>query len=80
MYLLPDLNRTRLVAAVDVGLPVNPDGVINQVEGGCIQAASWTLFEAVALVVIVVVLFGVLSIALSLGVAAVSGTELPVVQ
>ena len=37
---------TRLVAAVDVGLPVNPDGVANQIEGGCIQAASWTLKEA----------------------------------
>jgi CO/xanthine dehydrogenase Mo-binding subunit len=36
----------RIVAAVDVGLPINPDGVINQIEGGCIQAASWTLKEA----------------------------------
>jgi len=41
-----ELRVTRLVAAVDVGLPVNPDGVINQIEGGCIQAASWTLKEA----------------------------------
>jgi CO/xanthine dehydrogenase Mo-binding subunit len=41
-----ELRITRLVAAVDVGLPVNPDGVVNQVEGGCIQAASWTLKEA----------------------------------
>lgn len=41
-----DLRVTRLVAAVDVGLAVNPDGVINQIEGGCIQAASWTLKEA----------------------------------
>jgi CO/xanthine dehydrogenase Mo-binding subunit len=31
---------------VDVGLPVNPDGVANQIEGGCIQATSWTLKEA----------------------------------
>ncbi len=37
----------RLVAAVDVGEVVNPDGLINQTEGGCIQAASWTLLEAV---------------------------------
>jgi len=37
---------TRLVAAVDVGLPVNPDGVVNQIEGGCVQATSWTLKEA----------------------------------
>lgn len=36
----------RLVAAVDVGEVINPDGVANQTEGGCIQAASWTLLEA----------------------------------
>jgi CO/xanthine dehydrogenase Mo-binding subunit len=41
-----ELRVTRLVAAVDVGLAVNPDGVMNQIEGGCIQAASWTLKEA----------------------------------
>jgi CO/xanthine dehydrogenase Mo-binding subunit len=41
-----EVRVTRLVAAVDVGLPVNPDGVENQIEGGCIQAASWTLKEA----------------------------------
>jgi nicotinate dehydrogenase subunit B len=35
-----------MVAAVDVGLAVNPDGVANQIEGGCIQSASWTLKEA----------------------------------
>jgi CO/xanthine dehydrogenase Mo-binding subunit len=40
-----ELKVTRLVAAVDVGLAVNPDGVINQIEGGCVQAASWTLKE-----------------------------------
>jgi CO/xanthine dehydrogenase Mo-binding subunit len=38
---------TRAWAAVDVGLVVNPDGVINQIEGGIIQAASMTLKEAV---------------------------------
>jgi CO/xanthine dehydrogenase Mo-binding subunit len=37
----------RLVIAVDVGLVINPDGVRNQIEGGAIQAASWTLKEAV---------------------------------
>jgi nicotinate dehydrogenase subunit B len=42
-----ELRVTRLVAAVDAGLPVNPDGLANQVEGGCIQAASWTLKEEV---------------------------------
>jgi nicotinate dehydrogenase subunit B len=41
-----EVRCTRLVAAVDVGLPVNPDGVLNQIEGGCIQAVSWTLKEA----------------------------------
>jgi nicotinate dehydrogenase subunit B len=43
-----ELRVKRLVAAVDVGLAVNPDGVANQIEGGCIQAASWTLKEGVA--------------------------------
>jgi len=37
----------RAVSAVDVGQAVNPDGVINQIEGGFIQSASWTLKEAV---------------------------------
>ena len=41
-----ELRVTRLLAAVDVGVAVNPDGVVNQIEGGCIQAASWTLKEA----------------------------------
>ncbi len=33
--------------AVDAGLVINPDGAINQIEGGIIQAASWTLKEQV---------------------------------
>ena len=37
----------RAVAAVDVGQIVNPDGVINQIEGGIIQSTSWTLKEEV---------------------------------
>jgi CO/xanthine dehydrogenase Mo-binding subunit len=37
----------RCVAAVDCGLVINPDGVINQIEGGIIQAISWTLKEQV---------------------------------
>jgi CO/xanthine dehydrogenase Mo-binding subunit len=41
-----EVHVTRLVAAVDVGLAVNPDGVANQIEGGCVQATSWTLKEA----------------------------------
>jgi CO/xanthine dehydrogenase Mo-binding subunit len=39
----------RLVLAVDVGLVINPDGVINQIEGGAIQSTSWTLKEQVKL-------------------------------
>jgi len=38
----------RAVSGVDVGQTVNPDGVINQIEGGFIQSASWTLKEAVS--------------------------------
>jgi CO/xanthine dehydrogenase Mo-binding subunit len=41
-----ELRVSRLFAAVDVGLPVNPDGVANQIEGGCVQATSWALKEA----------------------------------
>src|SRR6266498_1717509 len=37
----------RAVAAVDAGQIVNPDGVVNQIEGGIIQSASWTLMESV---------------------------------
>ena len=33
--------------ATDAGLVVNPDGAINQLEGGIIQAASWVLKEQV---------------------------------
>ena len=38
---------SRVVAAVDAGEIVNPDGVVNQSEGGIIQSASWTLKESV---------------------------------
>ena len=34
-------------AAADAGLVVNPDGAINQLEGGIIQSASWVLKEQV---------------------------------
>ena len=37
----------RAVAAVDAGGTINPDGLKNQIEGGIVQAASWTLKEAV---------------------------------
>lgn len=36
-------------AVVDCGLAVDRDGVLNQVEGGIVQAASFTLREAAAL-------------------------------
>jgi nicotinate dehydrogenase subunit B len=38
----------RAIIAADAGQVVNPDGLSNQLEGGFIQAASWTLLEAVA--------------------------------
>jgi nicotinate dehydrogenase subunit B len=37
----------RVVAAVDSGQAVNPDGIRNQVEGGIIQSLSWTSRETV---------------------------------
>lgn len=37
----------RLTVAVDVGLVVNPDGVVNQVEGGALQSVSFTTKEQV---------------------------------
>jgi CO/xanthine dehydrogenase Mo-binding subunit len=42
-----EIRVRRIVGAIDVGLAINPDGVANQIEGGAIQAASWTLKEAV---------------------------------
>jgi nicotinate dehydrogenase subunit B len=37
----------RAVAAVDSGQAVNPDGIANQIQGGIVQSASWTLYESV---------------------------------
>ena len=42
-----ELRLRKLWLAVDVGRVINPDGVINQVEGGAVQSASWTLREQV---------------------------------
>jgi len=42
-----DVSVKRLTIAVDVGEAINPDGVINQIEGGAIQATSWVLKERV---------------------------------
>jgi CO/xanthine dehydrogenase Mo-binding subunit len=36
----------RLWSATDVGRVVNPDGILNQIDGGMSQATSWTLREA----------------------------------
>ena len=42
-----EIRVKRLTVAVDVGEVINPDGVINQIEGGAIQATSWVLKERV---------------------------------
>jgi nicotinate dehydrogenase subunit B len=42
------LKIPRVVAAVDSGEAVNPDGIRNQIEGAIIQSLSWTIHEAVA--------------------------------
>jgi CO/xanthine dehydrogenase Mo-binding subunit len=45
-----DTGRVRVIkmwAAIDVGEVINLDGIVNQTEGGMIQAASWTLREQV---------------------------------
>ncbi|HEY6312292.1 MAG TPA: molybdopterin cofactor-binding domain-containing protein [Streptosporangiaceae bacterium] len=42
-----EIRVRRLWLAVHVGRVINPDGVINQVEGGAVQSASWTLREQV---------------------------------
>lgn len=42
-----EVRVTRAWCAVDGGLVINPDGALNQIEGGVIQAVSWTLKEQV---------------------------------
>jgi nicotinate dehydrogenase subunit B len=42
-----DIRVRKLTLAVDVGEAINPDGVVNQIEGGAIQATSWVLKERV---------------------------------
>ena len=37
----------RAWAAIDAGQAINPDGIVNQTEGGIIQTISWTLKERV---------------------------------
>ncbi|RZM30296.1 MAG: xanthine dehydrogenase family protein molybdopterin-binding subunit [Pedobacter sp.] len=41
------ITPVKLWAVVDVGEVISLDSVINQIEGGMIQATSWTLFESV---------------------------------
>jgi CO/xanthine dehydrogenase Mo-binding subunit len=41
------IHLERAVIAADAGQVVNPDGLSNQLEGGFVQAASWTLAEQV---------------------------------
>ena len=36
---------TKAWCAVDAGLAINPDGIVNQIEGGIVQSISWTLKE-----------------------------------
>jgi len=38
----------RIVAAVDTGQAVSPDGIRNQIEGSILQSMSWTLYESVS--------------------------------
>jgi len=44
-----EVRLVKLSIAADLGLVVHPDGARNQLEGGAIQAASWTLLEAAEL-------------------------------
>ncbi|HZE60973.1 MAG TPA: molybdopterin cofactor-binding domain-containing protein [Burkholderiales bacterium] len=41
-----DVRVKRVVAAVDSGEAINPDGIKNQIEGGILQSISWTTFES----------------------------------
>ncbi len=42
-----EIHLAHVWCATDAGLVINPDGVINQLEGGIIQSASWVLKEQV---------------------------------
>ena len=42
-----EVRLTRAWIAADAGEIVDPDGLVNQLEGGFVQAASWTLHEQV---------------------------------
>jgi nicotinate dehydrogenase subunit B len=40
-----EIRILRVVAAVDSGEAVNPDGIRNQIEGGIVQSTSWATVE-----------------------------------
>lgn len=42
-----DIKLRHVWCATDAGLVINPDGAVNQLEGGVIQSASWVLKEQV---------------------------------
>jgi CO/xanthine dehydrogenase Mo-binding subunit len=42
-----DIRVARVWGAIDSGMAVSPDGILNQAEGGIVQATSWTLKEQV---------------------------------
>jgi nicotinate dehydrogenase subunit B len=42
-----EIRLSHVWCAADAGLVINPDGAINQLEGGIIQSASWVLKEQV---------------------------------
>jgi CO/xanthine dehydrogenase Mo-binding subunit len=42
-----EVSVRRLTVAADLGTVVNPDGARNQLEGGAVQATSWTVAERV---------------------------------
>ncbi len=43
-----DIRVNHVWIAADAGRVVDPDGIVNQLEGGAVQSLSWTLKEAVA--------------------------------
>lgn len=47
VHLDEQVNVTRVWACADAGEVINPDGLVNQIEGGIIQGTSWTLKEAI---------------------------------
>jgi CO/xanthine dehydrogenase Mo-binding subunit len=42
-----EIHVEKVFGAVDAGDVINPDGLRNQIEGGILQATSWTLHEQV---------------------------------